>query len=66
MIVIRISSLFVTRKDKNEKTIEKKNKNYRLLLSLPVLFFFLTTQNFPTSALDAEQHGTPPPLFAPP
>lgn len=40
MIVIRISSLFVTREDKNEKTIEKKNKNYRLLLSLPVLFSF--------------------------
>lgn len=33
-------NLFVTREDKNEKTIEKKNKNYRLLLSLPVFLFF--------------------------
>lgn len=47
MIVIRISSLFVTREDKNEKTIEKKNKNYRLLLSLPVLFSFKQPRIFP-------------------
>lgn len=65
MIVIRISSLFVTREDKNEKTIEKKNKNYRLLLSLPVLFSFKQPRIFPLPR-SMRNSMEPSPLFAPP